>query len=221
MNATISARFENSSRLAKIKVSLKNWLFLDSKEKILNAHECEIFIREVEELPLIREPNLSFYRGRKIVSEKKFPKSARDMGPPKNVNEIIGDRYNENGQIVLYCCDSIDGVKRELATREGTLFVQKYTIPLDTLKIVDLSQTSPELFISQVMLECERAGSKDCCDTVFSQSISALLMQHFDGFITFGVRGDAKFNYRNLIVFNPGDRWKKWILEADQPLIID
>ena len=62
--------------------------------------------------------------------------TSNDMGPPP-ADKVANERYNYDGQPVLYLCDSIEGVAREMKQDQKRVWFQGYTLPLEGLCIAD------------------------------------------------------------------------------------
>src|ERR1700683_1863285 len=64
------------------------------------------------------------------------PPSSKGMGPP-NRAQCRGGRYNNAGRPVLYLCDSEFGVRGEVEPQDGLLYVQRYLLPTNQLRLAD------------------------------------------------------------------------------------
>jgi hypothetical protein len=143
------------------------------------------------------------------------------MGPPHSKPNLPGGRYNAPGESVLYLADSEYGVKKELANRASKILVQKFTIPISTLRIADLTVYDPRSLINAVMWHCELANSEGYPSYIFSQTIAMILKEKgFDGAMAFGVRGDSQATYNNVFIFNPGPRWENWVNLKMEPYLV-
>ncbi len=197
---------------------VNEWVKLATKEELLKHVVAEEFLKAISELKPLTTDNNVFYRGRKFENKLNFPNSSLEMGPPNDLNLITADRYNNDKESVLYLADSIFGVQKELDTRTGTLWCQKFIVPFSKMKIIDLSATPEESIITSIMFECEVAGNEHRCTKIFSQSTADIIKRVADGFLTLGVRGDNDNKYKNLVLFRQGSNWSNWICKDDIPI---
>lgn len=149
------------------------------------------------------------------------------MGPPDpSRRRINADRYNRDGESVLYLSENDGGVVRECkmgdarADADRELWIQEYLIPASSLRIVDLSIGDEETLINNVMWFAEHAGDDPNPTKLFSRAIAELAARSFDGFLVRGTRGDDSFEYRNLVIFRPLGRWESWLAPGGQPRVL-
>lgn len=79
--------------------------------------------------------NPIFYRGANESIKNSLPPS-NQIGPSLNPSD---GRYNIVGEKCIYLIDTIDFLCAELELPSSSILVQRFDIPLDTLKIADLS----------------------------------------------------------------------------------
>jgi hypothetical protein len=95
--------------------------------------------------------------------------------------------------------------------------VQRYVLPLDQLRIADLSSADLSPFVSAVMDFCEAWGIEGRVGPAseeFSRLVSRIVQRAgFDGMKVPGVRGNTSLHYCNVVVFKPGDKWREWSLQ--------
>ena len=134
------------------------------------------------------------------------------MGPPEPGKASAG-RYNGQGRSVLYLCETSHGVAREPLTGPGSLWVQRFLLPTDTLQIAGLRPGRAEKFVNQVFWFAEHAGAASVhCSVKFSQRIASLVAKKFDGMMIPCVRGDASHRYANIVVLR-----KNWLYPESHP----
>jgi len=137
------------------------------------------------------------------------------MGPPAQAGKE--GRYNSASQVVLYLCDSEEGVRREFSLKlGGKLFLQEYILPLGSLQLADFSVPDPNEFTSAVFDRAEISGEDSRIgrhDFEFSQLVADLVREGgFQGMLVPGVHGDSEFRYLNVVVFDPpaASGWRVW-----------
>ncbi len=153
--------------------------------------------------------SMNFVRGR---PQDNSIISWRDMGPPKSLDQA--GRYAPKGMTVLYLCDSIQGVFNELAKTGGDgLFLQDYLLP-PSLRLANFSDSSVSGFLQGAFDMAENSmvdGRVGPTGYVFSQVLAEITQEaEYDGLIVPGVRGNRDLRYRNVVVFNPLDKWLAW-----------
>ncbi|MCG8604165.1 hypothetical protein MJD09_04085, partial [bacterium] len=85
------------------------------------------FLSRLPGVPAITGDYLKGFRGRYGLGRNQ--PHPIDFGPPP-LGAIKANRYNKEGQQVLYLCGSLQGVARELA-REGVVWAQEYSLSKD------------------------------------------------------------------------------------------
>lgn len=142
-----------------------------------------------------------------------------DMGPPPAPFASDG-RYNRAGCVVLYLADSQEGATREMTrNEEQSLVLQEYSLDFTDLRLADLAHPKLHSFLRAVfdIAESCRVVGRGGPDTFhFSQTVAALVKRAgFDGMVVPGVRGGLNLTYRNIVVFNPSNRWRVWSRRAE------
>jgi hypothetical protein len=137
------------------------WAKLKTTEEMLIHPACEEFRSRLSIIgPIVGESG-TFFRRREINGP---PLTSSQMGPPPLQQEPpAGGRYNRPGERVLYLSDCEHGVEREIRRRHftGTLYIQRYRLPLETLRIADFTNVPADDFLAAVLSkaeECEVAG---------------------------------------------------------------
>ena len=164
-------------------------------------------------------PNSVFFRGADISVKDKL--TSDQVGPspcPKD------GRYNKSGEKCIYLSDTIDFLYSELNATE--LLLQRYVIPLDGLRIADLSPNNKNLCNSLALAfdmaergmtasgygfekELEERGKSRY---LVSQLLSFLFNKYgWDGIYIPGVHGEQGRHYHNLAISGTiVDEWKSW-----------
>ncbi len=156
--------------------------------------------------------SLLCFRGQRRFAADYAP-TALEMGPPP-VGRAPANRYNEAGHSVLYLCQSEAGLIAEPINGDGSLWIQRFSLPLDRLLVADFSSLDQDDFLSKVFWFAELAGNADVGFTFrFSQLVASIVSQRFDGMLVPGVRGQKDCHYSNVVLFRPV-KWKSW-LETD------
>jgi hypothetical protein len=137
----------------------------------------------------------------------------RDMGPPPR-GAAQGSRYAAPGIIVLYLCDSTEGVIKELPVPAGRgLFFQDYELAT-SIRLADFTDPQLSEFLKAVFDMAENSmvdGRVGPIGYGFSQVVAEIVREAgFEGMIVPGVRGHKDLRYRNVVVFEPGDNWLAW-----------
>lgn len=162
-----------------------------------------------------RERDIISYRGRRFKNYE-IP-SWQQMGPPHEIGCAEG-RYNQLQKPALYLCENIKAVSCEPINGNGPLWIQKYLLPICSLKIGDFRVGNTEDLISQVFWFAEHTGeASNICQILFSQLIAKLVMKKFDGMLVPGVRGNSEFQYNNIVILKRLDEWESWIDRASEP----
>jgi hypothetical protein len=154
--------------------------------------------------------SMAFVRGR---LDDGSVKSWRDMGPPPR-NVAQGGRYAAPDMVVLYLCDSPAAVVMELALPAGVgPFLQDYVVGA-SVRLADFTDARLREFIKAVFDMSENsmvAGRVGPTGYGFSQVVAEIVREAgFEGMIVPGVRGHKEFQYRNVVVFEPGTNWVDW-----------
>lgn len=184
------------------------WAKVTERDQLLNHEVADQFRLALKSCPVHPTDSLVVYRGRSDDAVSSW----REMGPPTSA--LSAGRYNSVGWVVLYLCDSVAGVTREVTrTADTRLCVQRYEIPAKALRLLDGAGQVSEL-VGAAFDMAESAGVDGRIgpsDFQFGHVVAELVREAgFGGMLTPGVRGDAELKYRNVIVFEPGDRWIEW-----------
>jgi hypothetical protein len=115
---------------------------------------------------------------------------------------------------VLYLCDSIQGVFNELAKNGGGgLILQDYLLP-PSLRLANFADPCVSEFLQGAFDMAENSmvdGRVGRTGYLFSQVLAEITLEaEYDGMIVPGVRGNRDLRYRNVVVFNPLDKWTAW-----------
>lgn len=165
-------------------------------------------------------PKPVFFRGVDDSVKNKLPSS--QIGPSPCPRD---GRYNKPGEKCIYLIDTIDSLYAELNSSK-TILVQRYNVPLDTLKIANLSSNNEDIDNSLALAfdmaergmtssgyeferELEKRGKSKY---LVSQLLSFLFKQFgWDGIYIPGVHGDQGHHYHNLAIFGTiVDEWEAW-----------
>ena len=172
----------------------------------------------IPEARRLLDDSLVFFRGRGISGG---PPSALKMGPPPQDSRPGAGRYNQDGQSVLYLCDSEEGVRRELHAWRvtGVPYVQRFRLPVSELSIADFTDVPPEHFVAAVFSKAEecKVDGRGPDSYVFSEVVAELVSAHFDGMRIPGVRGARPVLYGNVVLFRPSPDWPKWLEPGSSP----
>lgn len=179
-----------------------------NRETIRTHPAAERFRAELQTVSVYPGP-MAFVRGR---PQDNSITSWREMGPPKSYDQ--DGRYAPKGITVLYLCDSIQGVVNELANNGGGgLFLQDYLLP-PSLRLANLAAPCGSEFLQGALDMAENSvvdGRVGPTGYLFSQVLAEIILEtEYDGLIVPGVRGNTDFRYRNVVVFNPLDKWTAW-----------
>jgi len=178
----------------------------------------EEFTALIQETLIVTVHPLDLLRGR---CPEEAPTEPMQMGPPEYRSNNPDGRYNKENQAVLYLCDSEDGLKRErnnYCSSGNPVYVQRYAIP-DGLRIADFTAIPDDHFVTAVFEKAEECNvsGRGPDNYIFSQHISAIVSEHFDGMIVPGVRGEPGAHYSNMILFQPHPDWRKWVDRSSFP----
>jgi len=164
-------------------------------------------------------PNSVFFRGINISVKNKL--NSNRIGPSPCPTD---GRYNKAGEKCIYLIDTIDFLYSEINSLR--ILVQRYNIPIDTLKIADLSPNNKNLCNSLALAfdmsergitasgypferELEKRGKSSY---LVSQLLSSLFKKYgWEGMYIPGVHGEKGRTYHNLAIFGTiVDEWKAW-----------
>lgn len=177
---------------------------------LLDHPAAEEFRRQLQALEPLVLIEIAAYRARPADEEVN---GWENMGPP--TERRLPGRYNREGQSVLYLAESDYGAVKEVAhngRRPG--YLQEYVVEARELRLVDLSAAAKlSNFVHNVMDEAERCGPGDPTGPdpyLFSQVVADLVRETgFGGMRTPGLRGEGRY-YNNIVIFEPGERWREW-----------
>lgn len=189
---------------------VEQWSKAESKEQIESHPACDRFRAEVNSVRALTGDALHCIRGR--IDDGTIV-DWRQMGPPTSCGQ--GSRYAASGVGVLYLCDSIGGVHRELNPGEGTkIFLQEYMLRSSGLRLGDLAASDLTEFVKAVFDVAENSaveGRVGPTTFLFTQVVARIVREAgFDGMVVPGVRGTTDFKYRNVVVFDAKNRWAEW-----------
>jgi len=147
--------------------------------------------------------------------------TSKQIGPAPNPGN---GRYNVQGEKCIYLTDSIDSIYSEL--KSSSVLVQRFDIPIDTLKIADLSSNNSSLHnnlaLAFDMAESGRTSAGYCFENelekhnksryLVSQLLSSLFKKYeWDGIYIPGVHGEQGHHYHNLVIFGTKvNEWEAW-----------
>ncbi len=188
-----------------------------------SSFELDLFIEQLIKNfeTILTLDKSTFYRGLDSLKKKQLATST--IGPPDNPKH---GRYNVEGEICLYLTDNFNFLFSEISAK--SVLVQKYRIPINNLKIADLSPNNKALHNSlalafqmtergntssgyDIKQELEKRGKNEYL-------VSQLLASHFkkynwDGMYIPGVHGATGVHYHNLVLFSlitKNNKWKPW-----------
>ncbi len=168
------------------------------------------FRRELRSIEALHGDALVAFRGR---PDDGTVKGWEQMGPPPS-NVASDGRYNRQGRPMLYLCDSEDGVRHEVGTDGKSLCIQKYKVDLSAILLADLASPKLSNFVRAVFdlaESCKVPGRPGRQDYAFSHTVAKIVEgAGFDGIIVSGVRGNPSQQYRNVVIFRPGQLWRAW-----------
>jgi len=150
---------------------------------------------------------IDFYRGVESDVILDIPR----MGP-RSKEEFVPSKENRFNFdfAAFYLAETELGAKREVNPPRGRVCILKYTINFDELKVVDLADDDLRL-VNELMFHCELCGQEGYPSKEFSQHVGKYLLSLFDGVIVRGVRGDKNYHYKNLVILNKFDNYRKYI----------
>lgn len=177
----------------------------------------EVLVKSVSNRLIL--PNPVFFRGIDISVKVKL--TSDQIGPSPCPTD---GRYNKPGEKCIYLIDIIDFLYPELNSLR--ILVQRYNIPLDTLKIANLSSNNKNLCNSLALAfdmaergmtssgyvferELENRGKSRY---LVSQLLSSLFKKYgWDGIYIPGVHGEQGRHYHNLAIYGTiVNEWEAW-----------
>jgi RES domain len=169
----------------------------------------------LRQCPALVGSDLQCFRGRTFESD--IP-SSKDMGPPPK-HFATENRYNGDGQPVLYLCTVRAAVEMELHNATN-IWIQEFQVPVQSMRIADLRQKEDcaDDLLNLMMWHAELAGTVGYATRQFSQFVAHLVSSHFDGMLVPGVQGNSSLRYQNLVIFRPLAAWQEW-LAPDAPTL--
>lgn len=221
---TISASFAGTGRYVTCDsdyAAVSNWAQAPSPGDLIAHEACARFRRELSRIAALDLSVLQCLRGR-TAPFTRTPPAADEMAPPPADRTDDRGRYNRRGESVLYLSDSEEGIRRELAGRQGPIWIQRFILRPATVRIADLRLNLPgtHRFMRSVLWFAELAGQQGYPGVDFSQTLAQIVGQRFDGMMVPGVRGDGTFTYHNIVLFRPESRWRAW-LDGTDPYELD
>jgi len=212
--STIHADSRNETDTVKLQKLIIN--YVENKESALASY-IEALVKDFNDHLCVT--NQIYYRGVDI-STKSYLRS-NQIGPSPSSSD---GRYNIDGEKCIYLIDTIDFLYPEL--NSSSILVQKFNIPIDTLKIADLSPNNKDLHNSLAlafdMAESGRTSSgyffeeqlqsRGRSKYLVSQLISSFFKKDaWDGLYIPGVHGKDEHHYHNLVIFGAiVDKWENW-----------
>ena len=193
---------------------VQSWAKMPRRQSLLLHPGREQLFEELCNVRCVCEPIIHGYRGRPKSQTGADP-SPICMGPPKPHQTGDNGRYNKIGHPALYLSDSDYGVVREMP--DESIYIQKYDIPTNELRIADLRILESQSFINGVMWHAEMAGRNGYPSKIFSQTVGELIGRRFDGFIVPGVHGEDGLNYKNIVILRHVKLWTQWLREGCSP----
>ena len=214
--ATLSAEQQCTGRHTvanELHADVQRWAMSSNYE----THELYAkFLDLLKKSPLYTSEKFIGFRGRRFDSANK--PSRLDMGPPP-AQDARGQRYSKQNYPALYLSETKAGVLREPISGSDPLWIQKFVIPIATLRIADFRVENTSELATQVFWFAEHAGEASVMPPIeFSQFVASLVARQFDGMLVPGIRGDREYRYSNLVVLKRVDEWKMWLHESDPHL---
>jgi hypothetical protein len=183
---------------------------------VIEHQYADEFVSGLGEVKCLTGTGLIFCRGR---NDETAVEKWDELGPPPPGRGRAG-RYNRHGESVLYLSDQRHGVERELSPARP-LFVQEYRLNVQDVRIADFTPSANVASLINAVFDhaelVEEFSDDDPSNANetrywFSQAVAQLVARvGFDGMCVPGVRAreDGR-HYRNLVIFQPGDRWRSW-----------
>ena len=216
-NRTVTlADSQNETDSAKLQKMIVNFVENNSNDLFSYVEKLVIVFNQRLEMK-----ETTFYRA--IEKSKETSLSSKQIGPSPNSS---AGRYNNQGQKCIYLSDSYESLRNELKT--NSILIQKYLIPIDKLKIADLSSSNKSLNNSLGLVFDmtengktssgynfeEILGKKGKCQYCISQEISNIFLKNgWEGLYIPGVHGTKEKYYNNLVIFNEAvKQWHNWAI---------
>ena len=180
-----------------------------------SSHPARAEFERALELVEVYEEKMICFRGRPHASNSPFILPT-DFGPPPTNVATLG-RYNAAGVPVLYLATSVDGVRLEVTNSAADLAgasVQSFEIDGTKLRIANFVASTLSPIIAESFDISERTGLGVGYEK--TSLLAELVGSRFGGMIVPGVRGSREVRYSNIIIFQPGERWRDW-LTLSQP----
>lgn len=198
----------------------KEWAELENRDDMFKHPAADEFRIFVPKTPRVDSP-IECFRFRHITGE---PPISDKMGPPPIDKKTKDGRYNRPNEHVLYLSDSEDGAIREFRAQslQGLLYIQRYRLPVDILRIADLTKGPSDHFLCQAFSlaeECMVKG-RGIESYNFSQIIAELVNVNFHGMRVPGVHGVPGKQYSNIVIFCPFPDWYNWLEPGSAPYSI-
>jgi hypothetical protein len=155
------------------------------------------------------------------------------LGPPEKPEHRSDQRYSYAAAPALYLVeaanlvDAQEAILREMKWKLGPddlVWVQRYHIPADDLRIADYASLGDRDYVNLVFHMAERGEPSE-----FTRTVARIVSEAgFAGMSVLGVRGGRvgqpvredgehdtsfgreTFRYRNLVLFNPYGAWEAW-----------
>ncbi len=145
-DATISVRNVGTDRVISANKEferVKTWADLPDESSLKDAVLYEEVLSEIKKTSRVskKEP-LQFFRGR-IPPFNAITPTCDDMGPLISSKASAG-RYNNKGDVVLYCSTTTHGVEQELNGRVGEIWIQRFCVSSNDFIIADFSQCTQQ-----------------------------------------------------------------------------
>ena len=189
-----------TERVSEIIGKVNDWASICSIKEMLEDPMAEKVDKCLREVPQVRGTILEAYRGRGIPEG---PISSKCMGPPPADSVRVEGRYHKLEQDVLYLCNSELGVKKELEVeyQSGSLYIQAFELPLEQIRIADLTEFPPGHILTSVFARAEECQVSDRgpASYRFSQGVAELVRRHFRGMKVRGVAADPEISMRTLL----------------------
>lgn len=178
---------------------------------------------------ILSNNNTTFYRAIDYSIKSKL--TTNKIGPSPYPDD---NRYSKKGENALYLIDKKDFelISKEINLEKDKLLLQKYKIPIDDIKIADISSCNKNINNSILIIfdicETGNISSKikinkkfkeiGLSEYLFSQKIAGIFKEFgWDGLYIPGVHGSINNHYHNLCIFSPKcNNWENWTSEPYQ-----
>lgn len=196
---------------------INKWFNCVDENSFINHCCADFFSEKIRKCGLV-ENEIECYRGRIFDEEEDLRAiSWQDMGPPPK-DKATSNRYSANGVPALYLSTTCFGVTCELVHQKqsnGFIFIQKYVIKQNCLKIADVVTGSDDLVaMAFAKSELNKNAQEYWRSQVFAEIASSA---GFDGILTPGIRGSRAERYNNIVIFDPAN-WINWV-DINSPTI--